>query len=222
MSGPASGTLFDLEPSAGRAAHHAAPVAWADWPFGDLVPGGYDFVWADPPWAYEMRGASGYAKSPQAHYACVDIEDLKRLPVAKLAKPDSLLWLWTTWPHLASGQALALVKAWGFTGKTGFPWVKETVNGKLAFGTGYVLRSCTEPVIIAARGQPALDREFTGRTRAIIQAAVREHSRKPESAYRIAEQIMPQARRVDLFGRERRSGWDLFGNEPDKFSKGEA
>lgn len=214
-----TGALFDdLPPAAGRKGHHAAPVQWADWPFGDLEPAGYDFILADPPWAYEMRGPDGYGKSPQAHYPCIDIEDLKRLPVGRLAKRDCLLWLWTTWPHLASGQALALVGSWGFVGKTGFPWVKETTNGNLAFGTGYVMRACTEPVIIAARGQPALDRTFTGRTRAIIQAAAREHSRKPDAAFDIAEKLMPHARRCELFARERRSGWDVWGNEVDKFN----
>lgn len=217
-----SGTLFDMGPAPERKRHHAAPVQWADWPFGDLVPGGYDFIWADPPWAYEMRGEGGYEKAPQAHYPCVDLDDLRRMPVGKLAKRDCLLWLWTTWPFVANGGALKLIEDWGFVGKTGFPWVKETVTGKLTFGPGYVLRACTEPVIIAARGRPALDEDFTARTRAIIREAVREHSRKPESAYRIAEGLMPHARRVDIFGRERRSGWDVWGNEVNKFTKEEA
>ena len=84
-----TGTLFDLAQSV-PPSHHAAPVVWPDWPFDGLLPGAYGLIWADPPWAYRMRGAGGYEKSPQAHYDCVDLDDLARLPVAKLAAPDCL------------------------------------------------------------------------------------------------------------------------------------
>lgn len=166
-----------------------------------------------------MRGGAGYGKSPQAHYPCVDIDDLSRLPVAKLAAADCVLWLWTTWPHLASGHALRLVEAWGFVGKTGLPWVKRTPSGKLAFGTGYVFRGCTEPVILATRGSPSFDRAFTAKTRGLIDALAREHSRKPEAAFDIAERLVPDARRAELFSRAARDGWDVWGDETEKFAR---
>jgi hypothetical protein len=49
-------------------------------------------------------------------------------------------------------------------------------------------------------------------------AAVREHSRKPEEACRLIEDLTPCAFGSDAFARERRAGRDAFGNECEKFS----
>ena len=47
----------------------------------------------------------------------------------------------------------------------------------------------------------------------------REYSRKPEEAYPAAELLMPDARRLELFSRTNRPGWDHFGNEAGKFGE---
>ncbi len=122
------------------------------WPFGHLTPLKYGAILADPPWSYAMRSAKGYAKAPEAHYATMSHEDIKALPVAQLAAGDCLLFMWSTWPHL--DQAQAVLKAWGFTYKTGGAWFKKTVTGKSAFGTGYILRSSCEPYLIGTIGRP--------------------------------------------------------------------
>lgn len=47
---------------------------------------------------------------------------------------------------------------------------------------------------------------------------MREHSRKPEEAYTWCEQYLPGAlRRVELFSRTSRPGWDTWGLEAGKF-----
>jgi N6-adenosine-specific RNA methylase IME4 len=40
----------------------------------------------------------------------------------------------------------------------------------------------------------------------------REHSRKPE-AYELIEQMYPELPKIELFARQRRNGWDAWGNE---------
>ena len=57
----------------------------------------------------------------------------------------------------------------------------------------------------------------TDGTRDILEKLAREHSRKPEEAYAWAEAYMPGARRIELFSRTRRPGWDCWGNEAGKF-----
>jgi hypothetical protein len=52
-----TGDLFlDLDQNNAARTGYASPVAWRDWPFGDLPPAGFDVIMADPPWAYKMRG----------------------------------------------------------------------------------------------------------------------------------------------------------------------
>ncbi|HEY0212382.1 MAG TPA: MT-A70 family methyltransferase [Paenirhodobacter sp.] len=53
----------------------------------------YGAILADPPWAYAMRSAKGYAKSPEAHYRTMSAEALRALPVGQLAGPDCLLFM---------------------------------------------------------------------------------------------------------------------------------
>ena len=166
---------------------------------------------ADPPWAYEMRAPSGYARAPQAHYDCMSIEEIAALPVAALAGDNCLLWLWAVSPMLP--QALAVIAAWGFEYKTGGHWTKTAKNGKLAFGTGYILRNAGEPFLIATRGAPKTARNV----RSVIIAPKREHSRKPDEAFAEAERLMPDARRIELFSRQPRAGWSVWGNEVGKF-----
>lgn len=187
-----------------------------DWPWGDLAPSGYDLIMADPPWRFALYSERGEEKSAQAQYATMTLDEIAALPVAELAARDCVLWLWATAPMI--DQQIALCGRWGFAFKTCGTWVKTTASGKLAFGTGYVLRNCHEPFLIATRGAPRTSRSI----RSAFLAEAREHSRKPDMAFAMAERMLPGARRVELFSRQRRSGWDSWGNETEKFQRSEA
>lgn len=181
------------------------------WPWPELEAGAYDFIMADPPWRFELYSALGEEKSPQAHYATMTLDDIKRLPVAGLAASDCLLWLWATAPMLH--EQIAVLEHWGFEFKTSGVWVKTTLNNKIGFGTGYVLRNAHEPFLIGTRGNPVTSRSV----RSVVMGRVRAHSQKPEESYRAAEALMPGARRVELFSRTSRKGWDVWGDEVGKF-----
>lgn len=184
-------------------------TAYAD--FNEIPLFRYGLIMADPPWRFENWSAAGEAKNAVAQYDCMTLDQIKALRVADLAAPDCLLWLWSTNPMLF--EAFEVMEAWGFTRKTAGHWVKRTRNGKLAFGTGYILRSAGEPFLIGSIGRPATSRSV----RSVIEGPVREHSRKPDEAFREAERLAPNVRRLELFSRQERPGWDSFGNEIEKF-----
>lgn len=182
--------------------------------FNGLRPfGGFDFIMADPPWSYQMRSESGYKKAPDAHYKTMSMQAIKAMPVEMLAAKDCLLWLWAVGPMLP--EALAVIQAWGFTFKTQGHWAKQTKTGKQTFGTGYLLRNAGEPFLIATRGAPRVKRVV----RNTILGLARDHSRKPEEAYREAMRLMPDAQRLDLFSRQLRPDWRSWGDEIDKFAR---
>lgn len=184
------------------------------WPFGDLRPLSYGVILADPPWHFELRSEAGEGKSPQAHYDCMDLDAIKALPVGQLAGGDCLLLLWATWPMLR--QAQDVMDAWGFRYTTGGTWGKTTATGKIAFGTGYVLRSACEPFLIGTIGHPRCTRG----ERNLILAERREHSRKPDEIHAMLERLVPDAsRRAELFARSRRPGWDAWGDQADRFAE---
>jgi len=185
-----------------------------DWPFNPHEPGSYGLIVADPPWSFDNWSAKGEKKNPKSHYSCMGLPDIKALPVADLGARDCLLWLWATNPMLP--QAIEVMEAWGFQFKTAGTWVKTTKHGKLAFGTGYVLRSCSEPFLIGRRGKPA---QGAKNIRSAFLAEAREHSRKPDDAYAMAERMAPAARRIELFSRVERQGWATWGDEAGKLGE---
>lgn len=190
----------------------------SEWPFDSLVPLTYELIMADPPWRFELYSDAGEEKSAQAHYRCMPLNEIKALPVSQLARGDCILWLWATAPMLP--QALEVLAAWDFVYVTMGCWHKKTSNGKTAFGTGYRLRSACEPFLIGMLGNPKTTRSQRNLIASdVVEGAVREHSRKPDEAYQMAEAWLPNARRLELFSRQSRPGWDNWGNESTKFNE---
>lgn len=193
------------------------------WPFDNLRMFGYEAILADPPWPYEMRSEKGYVKSPEAHYQTMPIDQIAALPVAELAARDCYLFLWSTWPHLTA--ALHVMDRWGFNYVTGGSWTKRTASWNLSFGTGYVLRSSTEPFLVGKIGRPRpgsrSERNLIIAPEIIpdsIEAIRREHSRKPIEMRQMIERLAPKAWRCELFAREPWDGADVWGNQTDHFA----
>ena len=180
----------------------------------DLRPfGGFDLIMADPPWAFATRSDEGQTpKGAGGQYRTMMLDDIKAMPVGDILAADNCLcFLWATNPMLP--QAIDVLDAWGFAFKTAGHWVKRTINGKLAFGTGYILRCAGEPFLIGTRGSPKTTRSV----RSVIEGPIREHSRKPDEAFREAERLMPDAKRIEIFARQSRPGWATWGDQSTKF-----
>lgn len=172
----------------------------------------FDLIMADPPWRFKTRSARGVtAKGAGGHYRTMTLDEIKAMPLPSAAARDCLLWLWATNPMLP--HAFDVLEAWGFQFKTAGHWVKTTRHGKLAFGTGYILRCAGEPFLIGTRGQPRTARNV----RSVVMGPVREHSRKPDEAFAEAERLIPGARRLELFSRQRRPGWTGWGDQTGRF-----
>jgi N6-adenosine-specific RNA methylase IME4 len=204
-------SLFpDLHPQrAVRGGVSAVPVTW---PFGDLKMGHYGVILCDDPWRFENYSAAGEAKNPMAHYDCMTMDDLRALPVRDLAAPDAVLVMWGIWPMAA--ECADLMRQRGFTPKSGGAWGKQSKTGaKIAFGTGYIYRSASEFWLLGTIGNPPV---LSHGVRNFILAPVREHSRKPDQMHADLERLYPGPR-CELFAREKRDGWDIWGNQTDKF-----
>lgn len=203
----------------------------------DALPRGhYGAILADPPWhfaawasptALETRlrnGSKNYGSSRGPTYDTMDDDELCALPIDDLARDDCVLFLWTCWPKLES--ALKVIKAWGFTYKTcGFCWTKAHARQLEMFqddiepwmGLGYWTRSNSEACLLATRGHP---KRLNPDVRQAIIEPAREHSRKPDGIHGRIERLVAGPY-LELFARARRSGWDAWGNEVDKFSSRE-
>ncbi len=129
------------------------------------------------------------------------------LPAAK----NCVLWLWTT--NAFMGEACHLLKAWGFQRKTILTWVKTWDSGKPRLGTGRWLRNRTEHCLLAVKGSPKVS--LTNQS-TVLEAPTRGHSRKPDAFYALVDSLCV-GRKLDYFSREKRPGWEQFGNDVAKF-----
>jgi N6-adenosine-specific RNA methylase IME4 len=155
------------------------------------------------------------------------LAEIKALPVADVAAKDCVLMLWAVDPLIP--QALQVGAAWGFTYKTlGFVWAKERrVTSKRAalhddpdhkrfpIGTGYWTRANPEVCFLFTKGKP---KRLSASVRKLLIAPRREHSRKPDEIYGRIEALV-DGPYLEMFARQRRPGWDAWGDETEKFGE---
>lgn len=165
--------------------------------------GTYNVIIIDPPWPYgteydpkTRRIASPYPEQP--------IEKIREFPIP--SAPDCAMWLWTT--HKFLPDAFELLKYWGFEYKITFVWDKQRM------GMGAWLRCQAEFCLLGIKGNPKW--KLTNE-RDILSETRREHSRKPDTFYEMVKRLTPEARRIDYFSREKREGFEQYGNETSKF-----
>jgi N6-adenosine-specific RNA methylase IME4 len=105
----------------------------------------------------------------------------------------------------------------------GFVWIKlrplaDPENFKasdLHTGTGFTTRKNAEFILICKRGRSL--RRDAG-VHEIIVAPRREHSRKPDELHaRIERYLGHEGPFLELFARQSRPGWTVWGNESELF-----
>lgn len=169
-----------------------------------LPEGTYSVIYADPPWRYEA-GTTTENRVIENQYPTMSLDEICMLNAWSISAPDSVLFLWATSPLLA--QAMDVMKAWGFEYTTCAVWDKEVL------GMGYYFRQQHEILLFGKKGDiepPAPDT----RVSSVIRSKRSEHSRKPEMVYEIIERMYPNHKRIELFARQKRDGWEAWGNDP--------
>jgi N6-adenosine-specific RNA methylase IME4/ParB-like chromosome segregation protein Spo0J len=163
----------------------------------------FPVIYADPPWR-PSEGTSSPNREIENQYPTMTTEAICALPVSALATEAAVLFLWSRAPNLP--EALQVMAAWGFEYATSMVWVKH------AIGTGYWVRNRHELLLIGSRGGMPHPAPST-RPDSVIEAPRREHSRKPDEAYALIEQMYPELPKIELFARQTRPGWQVWGNQ---------
>ena len=171
----------------------------------------YSLIYADPPWQYRDKASDG--ERGAAHkYPVMSLQDLCRLPVWDLAADSCLLAMW--WVPPMPAEALKLVDAWGFRLMTmkGFTWHKTNKNsGGSAMGMGHMTRGNSEDMLFAVKGKlpPRIDAGIIQH----VSAPRARHSEKPDVFRKLLVQMLGDVPRIELFCRDKKIGWDTWGNE---------
>jgi N6-adenosine-specific RNA methylase IME4 len=169
----------------------------------------YKVIYADPPWRYgrswDTPSDRTHGKSYPMPYPEMTLGEIKQLPVQSLAADDCELYLWTTQKYLP--HAFGVMNAWGFRYCQTLTWCK-TPRGT---GQGGVYCPTTEFLLLGRRGRmPNVKRVDS--TWFHTKRPHNRHSKKPEFFHELIESVS-HGPRVELFARDRREGWDVWGNE---------
>ncbi len=177
----------------------------------------YECIVVDPPWYYGLR------KNDKTHrnripYEPMQLEEILKLPIPELAAHGGcVLWLWFTNNHIL--EAGKCIEHWGFEVKTVLTWEKVSKAGATHIGTGHWLRNATEHCILAVRGQVtsfSTTKTLTNQP-TIIKSPRREHSRKPDEFYDLVDCLCPNMTKLEMFARQKRPGWDVWGDQTEMF-----
>jgi len=183
--------------------------------FARNVKGTFGAILADPPWRFSNRtGKMAPEHKRLSRYTTLSLKEIRGIPVASVAAPQSHLYLWV--PNALLVEGLDVMRSWGFEYKTNVVWHKiRKDGGPDGRGVGFYFRNTTELVLFGIRGK--LRTLSPGRKQVnIIRVAKREHSRKPDELYRIIEACSPGPF-LELFARGSRPDWTQWGNEVDNY-----
>jgi N6-adenosine-specific RNA methylase IME4 len=173
--------------------------------------GTYRIIYADPPWKYVGLNQADEYGHAERHYDCLDDDQLcdyrpgdgQRL-VRDTADKDAVLFLWVTSPILK--RCFPIIEAWGFEYKASFVWDKVRHN------MGHYNSVRHELLLICTKGSCKPDvPELIDSVQSIERSG--RHSEKPARFYEIIESLYDHGRKLELFSRHPRQGWDADGNE---------
>lgn len=177
----------------------------------------YNIIYADPAWKYSDKrngkgknnptGAGGALK----HYECMEIEDIKKLPIKELADENCYLFIWATSPFMK--EAIEVIESWGFKFITiPFVWVKmrNDMSEERKDGIGNYTLNNAEYVLLGRKGK--YWRNST-KVKQILLNPKMEHSKKPEEIRRRIVELCGDLPRIELFARQKTEGWDVWGNQ---------
>ena len=177
----------------------------------------YGTILADPPWQFTNRTGKVAPEHKRLNrYATMTLQEIKSLPVGKIAAEPSHLYLWV--PNALLREGLEVMEAWQFTYKTNIVWHKVRKDGEPdGRGVGFYFRNTTELLLFGVRGKAARTLAPGRRQVNIMRTMKREHSRKPDEQYDII-QGCSWGPFMELFARGTHPDWDTWGNQADAYT----
>ena len=173
----------------------------------------------DPPWKKKKGGLRRVRPNQEREfdYSTMSTEEIFMLLDKEIfINTDSphCVFMWTIEQYLLECEDY--MKARNYKRHCRLIWDKT--NG---IAPAFTIRYSHEYLIWYYKPQLlSVAREWRGYFRTVFTEKARQHSRKPELAYKMIERLYPGVRKIDVFSRERRDSWEQFGNEPNYFTNG--
>lgn len=172
----------------------------------------YQIIYADPPWKQEKGGKKKVrpkSSGEKLDYQVLSLEEIENVlfDVLDFVEDNSVLFLWTIDKYLFQAQKIA--ENLGYKLHARMIWNKVTgipAAFTIRFGHEYLLYTYRGKLLPVAKDE-------RGKIHSVFMEQVKRHSQKPEIAYQIIERLYPNTNKLEIFARNKRKGWDVWGNE---------
>lgn len=186
----------------------------------------YQLIVADPAWFYKKSGGIKSARGLcTKYYPVMTTEEIKSIPVNKIADKNCYLFLWATAPVLP--EAIEVLKSWGFEYFTVvFTWIKTNKKSdSLFWGMGNSSRANPEFVLLGRKGKiqrldagvhSVIERDEDidpDEYIEIIKSKIQYHSKKPKEVIERIRNLYGNLDMLEMFARETSENHDTWGNE---------
>ena len=172
----------------------------------------YQIILSDSPWP-QQKGNLRKCRPNQGKaldYQTLTVEECFKLqePFFALAAEQHNILLWAIEKFLPETEAS--MEKRGYRLHARLVWDKG--NG---VAPAFTVRFSHEYLLWFYRpGRMLMPRQgCRGKYTTVLREPASVHSRKPLAAYEMLEDMFPNASKLELFARDHRKGWDVWGNE---------
>lgn len=172
----------------------------------------YDLIVADPPWKQSKGGKKSVRENSSGKpldYPTCSLSEIEThlAQASKLTTDNSVLFLWTIDKYLFDAEEIA--KSLGYKLHARMIWNKVT-----GIPAAFTIRFGHEYLLYMRKGKllPVAEKE-RGKIHSVFTEQVTRHSKKPEISFEIINRLYPSARKLEMYARQERDGYDCWGNE---------
>lgn len=178
----------------------------------------YDIIVCDPPWNKKKGGIrkSRPHQGTQLDYETMSTYDIFQLLDREIfidTSKNHCVFMWCIDQFLFECERE--MEKRHYKKHCRFVWNK--LNG---IAPAFTVRYCHEYLIWFYKEKLLpIDPAQRGKYMTVFSEKSREHSRKPNYCYEMIDILYPDRTKIDVFSREKRIGWEQFGNQTDYFNK---
>lgn len=166
----------------------------------------YNIIVVDPPWELKKVTHRERPNQVEMDYPMMPVDEIIKMPIGEMADTNCWCFLWTIQKYLYESRRI--IEAWGFNFLLTMVW--EKTYGRSAGMPLYGFRWNGEFILVGYKSKPDMwpKRPLIP---AVFAAENIRHSQKPDRFYKMIEPLGES--RIDIFARQQRAGWDVWGNE---------
>jgi len=175
----------------------------------------YDIILADPPWKQKRGGKKSVREKSSGLDLIYPTMSLGAITsylynASLLGEENHILFLWVIDKYLEETHQILRILDYKIHAR--MIWNKVT-----GIPAAFTIRYGHEYLFYCYQGKmlPVAKAE-RGKIHSVFTEQTTKHSKKPEISFEIIERLFPNAKKLELFARKQRQGWDAYGNELEK------